>query len=293
LAYCHYARIEKESIVSKDYEDYHAVSQIYDKYRQPLGLDFLTKIIKQHKKPSEELSLLDVGCGTGQYIKIFSSYVGTCHGMDPNQSMLDMAIKKSPASIFKQGSAMKLPYESNSMDVIFSSQVLHHLQDKQSTRDYSNCNHAISEMHRVLRDEGIIIINYSTDKQLDAFWWHSLIPQASMTMKERNIPLCDLKTWLGMDNNKHVFEHPIIHELLMGEDYFDPEGPLKESWRNSDSRWSLSTTTELDRAMKQVKSLSSQGKMEQFIHENDRLRKEIGQTTFIVAKNDSKKSSEA
>ena len=55
-----------------EFENYTDTSKKYDQYRIPIGLDSLTKAINfssetQGTKPSN-LKLLDVGCGTGNYI---------------------------------------------------------------------------------------------------------------------------------------------------------------------------------------------------------------------------------
>ena len=81
-----------------EYEDYSTVSKTYDTWRVPVGVEFLEKALDTAAKgvglPKSSLKLLDVGCGTGNYIDILKSKVGSCTGLEFNKGMLATAQAK-------------------------------------------------------------------------------------------------------------------------------------------------------------------------------------------------------
>lgn len=106
--------------------------------------------------------ILDVGCGTGKFM--FRLY--DCnkdldlHGMDYSKEMIRQARfkLKDEKITFKIGDVEELPYESETFDIITCSNSFHH---------YPNQKKAVSEMHRVLKDDGkVMIIDGSRDKIL-------------------------------------------------------------------------------------------------------------------------------
>jgi len=70
-------------------------------------------------------------------------------------------------------------------------------------------------------------------------------------------------------------------EILQGDAYFDPEGPLKREWRTGDSTWALATETELASAQE---SVNNKDDIELRIATAEERRQTIGQSTFIVAR---------
>lgn len=101
----------------------------------------------------KDLKVLDVGCGTGKFaFRLSGIYKGlNIHGVDLSKDMIGKAASKlkSEEIEFKIGDAEELPYESNMFDIITCFNSFHH---------YPNQRRAVSEMHRVLKDDGKLII---------------------------------------------------------------------------------------------------------------------------------------
>ena len=78
-----------------EFEDYNASSKTYDEFRVPIGLDSLDACLKLASDtigiPINELKILDVGCGTGNYISVLKEKVASCHGLEFNDGMLKAA----------------------------------------------------------------------------------------------------------------------------------------------------------------------------------------------------------
>ena len=83
--------------------------------------------------------ILDVGCGEGRHIfgSLQAFQQAYCIGYDqhiPSLNICKDGLKffqelDLGATIFVQGSVYKLPFENNSFDLIFCSEVLEHLDD--------------------------------------------------------------------------------------------------------------------------------------------------------------------
>ncbi len=76
-----------------EYENYTDTSKKYDEFRIPIGLESLENALQLASEslatPVNELSLLDVGCGTGSYLAEMKEKVGKCHGLEFNAGMLE------------------------------------------------------------------------------------------------------------------------------------------------------------------------------------------------------------
>ena len=91
--------------------------------------------------------MLDVGCGTGNYAAALTNATGCrVSGVDPSQRMLDRA-RMPRRGILVQGSA-DLPFPRDSFDVVMSTDVIHHIGDRDAY---------FSEVARVLRPSGHIV----------------------------------------------------------------------------------------------------------------------------------------
>ena len=70
------------------------------------------------------MSILDVGCGNGFFTHYFSQRAYTI-GIDYSRYMLSI----NPCNQLIQGSALSLPFKANSFDLVFCSNLLHHIKD--------------------------------------------------------------------------------------------------------------------------------------------------------------------
>jgi len=114
------------------------------------------------------LNVLDVGCGTGDFLRLLAPIVapGEAVGLDLSETMIAEARKRSAENIenlsFRVGSALDLPFQVGSFDRILATQVLLHIPDPWR---------ALAEMKRVLAPSGVISIS-----EID---WGTLVVQSS------------------------------------------------------------------------------------------------------------------
>lgn len=105
-------------------------------------------------------SVLEIGCGTGIDLRLFPDTFDV-HGVDLNDTALDIAKEKLPRFDFKRSSITDLPFGDSSIDFVFTHQLLNYLEDDVLEK-------GISEMYRVA---GKYIMNCEkydeSEKQID------------------------------------------------------------------------------------------------------------------------------
>lgn len=113
---------------------------------------------------SEEKKLLDIGCGTGDFLKTAQQNNWHVSGIEPNKEVREIANKKTNNSVFE--TAQLLKFEPNSFDVISLWHVLEHLP---------NLEEQIAIFKKLLKPNGTLIIAVPNYKSYDAkhykeFW---------------------------------------------------------------------------------------------------------------------------
>ena len=271
-----------------EFENYQETSQSYDNTRVPIGIEILLGCFASTPRPLAEQTILDGGCGTGNYIEALQGKVGRLEGLELNQGMLGKATAKfqhHPNIRLTQGSLTKLPYEDMSFDGMMCNQAIHHLDSPSADRDnFPMLSQMMQEAYRVLRPGGVLVFNSCSQQQLkDGFWWAALIPEAMERVAQRYAPLEVMASMLKSVGFRFGGKMVPVDAILQGENYLDPTGPQQKQYRDGDSTWTLATPEELERAIAQVQGMKQDGTMAEYVEKRDSLRKHIGQTTFIFA----------
>ena len=97
--------------------------------------------------PLEGKRILDVGCGLGAYVEQFRRYTTEVFGVDVDPERVAKASAKLPN--VQVASAEHLPFPDWSFDVVFSNEVIEHVQDDRQ---------AVAEAVRVTKDGGHVVI---------------------------------------------------------------------------------------------------------------------------------------
>ncbi|MHA2377839.1 MAG: class I SAM-dependent methyltransferase [Candidatus Thorarchaeota archaeon] len=137
--------------------DYDSVSKIYDQVRA--GEPEMVYYLLQEKTPSSDSRVLDVGCGTGNNTLLFQRATkARVFGLDPSFGMLNEAVSKAPEVEFVQSAAESLPFLPRHFDMLFMTEVVHHL---------SNLEGALLEIHRVLKSGGHLCVVTQSHEQIE------------------------------------------------------------------------------------------------------------------------------
>jgi len=271
------------------YEDYAAVSAVYDETRAPIGADILCHCLGAAATPLSEIHLLDAGCGTGAYSQAMLPRVRGIDAVDLNNGMLAVARAKlvddeaAGRIAFHQGSINALPFADETFDAAMINQVLHHIEDG---ADPSFPAHAtvIAEMHRVLRPGGVLVVNICTHEQLrEGYWYYDLVPQAREACIRCHVPAERLQAMLSEAGFLLRDPEAVLDTVMQGEAYFDPTGPLREDWRKGDSFWALANEQQIAQAETQLRDMQAAGTLDAWFRKRDDRRKGVGQFTFFSA----------
>ena len=275
----------------KDYENYNSTAKHYDSTRYAYGIDVIIGYMVMLNK--NNLKILDIGCGTGNFLveiktvtaknKNLQNLVQEYHGIEPSIGMLNVAKEKNSTIKYQQGMGEELPYEDQKFDIILCTQVLHHLVDNSKSKKYNRVKKALNEMSRVIKNDGLIIINNTSKHQLNSYWYSSLIPNAKKEMLKYLIPNEVIQRAFEKNSATTIAEWTNL-ESTLSNDYFDENGPLKKKWRDTDSVWALVDENELKEVKKKVTQLINENKMKNHIKREDRKRLKYGQSTFIISK---------
>jgi SAM-dependent methyltransferase len=107
-------------------------------------------------KLSGAKNVLDVGCGEGRFCRLLASRGLAAIGIDPAESLIREAGRRDPEGDYRTDAAERLSFEDGVFDLVVA---------YLSLIDIANVKQAISEMNRVLRPGGHLLI-----ANLNSFW---------------------------------------------------------------------------------------------------------------------------
>jgi SAM-dependent methyltransferase len=132
--------------------------------------------------------VLDVGCGTGNYLVRFRDMGLDAHGIEPAPGMIEAAKRLDPTLDIQRGTATSLPFPDATFDFVLAIEVFRylHLEDTRA---------GLREMFRVLRPGGKLFVTMVNRYALDGFY---LFQRARQRIKGREFdntnPHCEFFT---------------------------------------------------------------------------------------------------
>lgn len=136
-------------LLNKTTDDYNRMAPKFSSTRRVLSndmLDFINYVKAEDK-------ILDLGCGNGRLVDLFKEIDVLYTGADTSKELLKIAQSKYPKRGFVLTDPLKLPFDSNSFDLVFNLAVLHHLPSIETRLKY------LKEIRRVLKKEGKLILS--------------------------------------------------------------------------------------------------------------------------------------
>jgi ubiquinone/menaquinone biosynthesis C-methylase UbiE len=124
--------------------------------------------------------VLDLGAGTGRFSQALQQAFGCpVTAVEPSEAMLEQGRNHSFENVlWQRGSAEDIPVETGSIDLVWMSQIFHHLEDPQA---------AFSEIHRVLAPGGSLAVRNGTRENNGEIAWIRFFPGAQ-EIEDRRMP---------------------------------------------------------------------------------------------------------
>ncbi len=239
---------------------------------------FLTNKLIKHLSPRKNGIYLDIGCGTGNYTNELEKYGLRLIGIDPSEKMLEKARLKNSNVDWKLGTAENIELSDNSVDGVIGSLTIHHWTDLKK---------GFSELHRVLKPDGRIVIFTSTPKQMKGYWLNHYFPK----MLEESIdqmPSIDKVEEAMTRSNIAIVEYekyyiqPDLQDKFLYCGKQNPDLYFDEQIRNGISSFSsLANRTEVEQGLTNLKSDIDSGKINTIIDSYDN---DLGDYLYIIGK---------
>lgn len=156
------------------------VANRYDAARSlpPETMSLWMEVLRSSVPVDAIQNVLDLGCGTGRFTgALAQTFDCKAWGIEPSAAMLEVAKSLGHPNVeWKQGAADDIPLEDESVDLVFMSQVFHHLSDPQR---------AVKEIARVLTPAGFMALRNGTREHNEELEWLRFFPEAFMIEQER------------------------------------------------------------------------------------------------------------
>lgn len=122
----------------------------YDNSSDGKFVEPMYEVIVNEIQKSDCGKILDVGCGNGNLFALLPDGKYELFGVDFSENMISEAKRKcGKKATFSVADAENLPFDSDSFDIIVCNASFHH---------YVHPDMVLSEMHRVLKDGGKLLI---------------------------------------------------------------------------------------------------------------------------------------
>lgn len=137
--------------------DYQQLAEEYARHRRvhPGVLERIQLLASQ----SGAHDLLEVGCGSGNYLEALAATGLRVAGIDPSSAMLDQLTARLPDAETGIGRAEAIPYPDASFDLVYSVDVIHHVWDRDAY---------FREARRVLRPGGWVVTVTDSEEDITA-----------------------------------------------------------------------------------------------------------------------------
>ncbi|GAA3591644.1 class I SAM-dependent methyltransferase [Flavivirga amylovorans] len=173
---------------------------------------------------SESKNLLDIGCGTGDFLQTAKQNNWIISGIEPNQEARNIANKKTNDSVFEIEQLLK--FKPASFDVITLWHVLEHLP---------NLENHISIFKTLLKPNGTLIIAVPNYKSYDAkhykeFWAAYDVPRHLWHFNKTSISKLVLKASMKVIKIKPMFFDAFYVSLLSEKYKHGKMNPIKGFW---------------------------------------------------------------
>lgn len=229
---------------------------------------YLTSRIIAQLQPRVGKTYLDIGCGTGNYLQALTQKGFTFYGVEPSDTMIDIAKEKCPETTFIKGYAEDIPFEDGFFDGGMALFTVHH---------WSNQQQGLNELARVMKPDGRVVFLSFTGEQMDGYWLAHYFPQMIkksgelIPSQERKFEMLYEAGFSKVETEKY-FIQPDLQDHFLYADKYKPEQYLNPEIRKGTSGFSaFANQEEVAQGLKQLEADIISGKINEIMsaYEND------------------------
>ena len=147
--------------------------------------------------------------------------------------------------------------------------MLHHIDDTGNGTDFPILEDVFNETKRTLSSRGVMVILTCLPTGKDCVWYGKL----HEGLFDRHVKLFPTIRQYFSILTKCGFEMRTKLNILGADlikEYFDAEGPLRESWRKGDSVFGYASEDEIKDIEKFVRKMKENGTLEMFMRRHDK-----------------------
>jgi SAM-dependent methyltransferase len=155
--------------------DYSKASKTYDNTRSVD--DSLIDLMAERFDFAAGRRVLDFGCGTGNYLaRLSARFECELLGLEPSEAMRERARAKNPGLRIEEGDHGRIPFEDDSLDLVYMTDVIHHVSD---------LDLLFESLFLELKDGGLVCIATESWSQIEARWYNAYFPSLAGNEKAR------------------------------------------------------------------------------------------------------------
>jgi ubiquinone/menaquinone biosynthesis C-methylase UbiE len=125
----------------------------------------------------EKSKVLDFGCGTGNYLfQLRDAFKCELFGLEPSEGMRQIAADKNKTIKFAAGNHENIPFEDNFFDLIYMTDVIHHVPD---------LNNLFYNLFKKVNKNGLVCIITESYKQIESRWYNKYFKSLIINEKKR------------------------------------------------------------------------------------------------------------
>jgi SAM-dependent methyltransferase len=258
---------------------YDTIGKFYNTTRR--ADPFIVERLFYFLKPNKGSKYLDIGCGTGNYTVALNQKGIALFGVDPSTEMLKNA-KAKPSNIkWKVGNAENIPLENEAVDGVLATLTIHHWKD---------LNKAFTELNRVLKPSGNVVIFTSTPEQMKGYWLKHYFPKM-LEDSSKQMPAIDvikkaMKTGgFEIIETEKYFVREDLEDMFLFSGKHDPKLYLNSQNRQGISSFSnLANAEEVEKGLHKLKIDIASGKINKVI---EKYANDYGDYLFMIGRKSS------
>lgn len=223
--------------------DYDTIADAYDRRYLINDYSGVEQALSAFAGDDESTRVLEVGCGTGHWLRVLRAKGVRTAGLDASLGMLTYARAKTPGYLV-QGVSEQLPWATASFDRVFCVNAIHHFQSKERF---------IAEAHRVLTSGGqLMTIGLDPHAGTDQWYVYDYFETTLETDKRRYPSAAHIREWMRLAGFVDCVTREVQHRQFRqsAQTAFDL-GRLEKS---ATSQLAVLTDEEYDRGIERIRT---------------------------------------